>query len=254
MTLARREFSPYRLPKFGIREEFDNMSQIFISHSQRDEQAKNFFYRAFSGTAVRPIWMEYEGAPTNTIDEEIERKIQASNAVFFLLSETVEHILFTRDWMLWENGKVTDKDIWLFEPEGSLGKVTVLLPRFRHFVRYQRTKPCRDYVNAIVKSYDDSRALGWAGAGAGIGALLSTEERGGGAIVGGLVGAIAESIGRSKAPAGTPVTCLKCSYSYSVHLSSTTRQFRCARCNNKMELISPLVQAISTPQLSRMRL
>ena len=230
------------------------MAQIFISHSQRDEQAKDFFYRAFSGTAVRPIWMEYEGAATSSIDEEIERKIQASNAVFFLFSETVERILFTRDWMLWENGKVTDKDIWLFEPEESLGKVTVLLPRFRHFVRYQRTKPCRDYVNSIVKSYDDSSALRWAGAGAGIGALLSAEERGGGAIVGGLVGAIAESIGRSKAPAGTPVICLKCSYSYSVHLSNTARHFRCARCNNRMELMAPLAQTLSTAQLYQVRL
>jgi hypothetical protein len=249
VTLARFESSAYRLPKFGTREEFDKMSQIFISHSQRDEQAKNFFYRAFSGTAVRPIWMEYEGAPTKTIDEEIERKIQASNAVFFLLSETVENILFTRDWMLWENGKVADKDIWLFEPEESLGKVTVLLPRFRHVVRYQRTKSCRDYVNSIVKSFDDSSVLGWAGAGASIGALLSTEERGGGAIVGGLFGAIAESIGRSKAPTGTPVTCLKCAYSYGVHLPSSTREFRCARCNNRMELISPQLQAIPTPPL-----
>lgn len=156
--------------------------------------------------------------------------------------------------MLWENGKVTNKDIWLFEPEESLGRVTVLLPRFRHFVRYQRTRPWRDYVNAIVKAYDDSSVLGWAGAGAGIGALLSTEERGGGAIVGGLVGAIAESIGRSKAPLGIPVTCLKCSYSYSVHLSSTTRQFRCARCNNTMELISPQAQPVPTAQLYRMGL
>lgn len=226
------------------------MAQIFISHSQRDEQAKNFFYRAFSGTAVRPIWMEYEGAPTKTIDEEIERKIQASNAVFFLLSETVERIPFTRDWILWENGKVTDKDVWLFEPEESLGKVTVLLPRFRHLVRYQRTKPCRDYVNSIVKSYDDSSALRWAGAGAGIGALISAEERGGGAIVGGLVGAIAESLGRSNAPSGTSVTCLKCAYSYSVHLSITARHFRCARCNNRMELIAPQAQTVPRVQLN----
>ena len=66
------------------------MARIFISHSQRDEEAKNFFYRAFSGTAVLPIWMEYERTPISSIDEEIERKIQSSNAVFFLLSETVE--------------------------------------------------------------------------------------------------------------------------------------------------------------------
>lgn len=208
------------------------MAQIFISHSQRDEQAKNFFYRAFSGTAVLPIWMEYEGATTSSIDDEIERKIQASNAVFFLLSESVERLLFTRDWVLWENGKVTNKDIWLFEPEESFGKITVLLPRFRHYVRYQRNSGWREYVNSIVRSYDDSSVLGWAGAGAGIGAMLSAEDRGAGAFLGGLAGAIAESIGRATAPSGIAVTCLKCSYSYGVHLPDTVSQFRCARCNN----------------------
>jgi hypothetical protein len=214
------------------------MAQIFISHSQRDEQAKNFFYRAFSGTAVFPIWMEYEGAPTSSIDEEIERKIQASSAVFFILSETVERIPFTRDWVLWENGKVPNKDIWLFEPEESLGNITVVVPRFRHYVRYQRTRPWRDYINSIVRSYDDSSALGWAGAGAGIGAMLSEGDRGGGAIFGGVLGAIVETVRRSKAPLGTPVTCLKCSYSYSVHVFDPAGQFRCARCNNRMELIA----------------
>lgn len=214
------------------------MAQIFISHSQRDEQAKNFFYRAFSGTSVLPIWMEYEGTPTSSIDEEIERKILASNAVFFLLSESVEKLLFTRDWVLWENGKVTNKDIWLFEPAESFGRITVLLPRFRHYVLYQRTSSWRDYVNSIVKSYDDSSLLGWAAAGAGVGAMLSTEDRGAGTLLGGLVGSIAESIGRAKAPSGVAVTCLKCSYSYSIHLYDTRNQFRCARCNNRMELVS----------------
>jgi hypothetical protein len=32
------------------------------------------------------------------------------------------------------NGKVTNKDIWVFEPEYSLGKISVLLPRFQHYV------------------------------------------------------------------------------------------------------------------------
>lgn len=230
------------------------MAQIFISHSQRDEQAKNFFYRAFSGTSVLPIWMEYEGEPTSSIDQEIERKIQASGAVFFLLSESVEKILFTRDWILWENGKVTNKDIWLFEPEESLGEITVLLPRFRHYVRYQRTQPWRDYVNSIVKSYDDSSTLGWAGAGAGVGALLSAEDRGTGAFLGGVVGTIVETVRRSKAPSGTPVTCLKCSYSYSVHVFDPARQFRCARCNYRMELMPSDANRLRPTVLSSGRL
>jgi hypothetical protein len=214
------------------------MAQIFISHSQRDEPVKNFFYRAFSGTAVLPIWMEYEDAATSSIDEVIERKIQASSAVFFLLSETVERISFTRDWVLWENGKISNKDIWVFEPEESFGRINVVLPRFHHYVRYQRNKPWRDYINSIVRSYDSSNLLGLAGTGAGLGAIVSEEDRAAGAIVGGLVGAVMEAIGRSNAPTGIPVTCLKCSFSYAVHLTRGVNQFRCARCNCILELRS----------------
>jgi hypothetical protein len=214
------------------------MGQIFISHSRRDEQTKSFFYSAFSGTAVLPIWMEYEDAPTSSIDEIIERKLQASSAVFFLLSETVERIPFTRDWVLWENGKITNKDIWVFESEESLGRINVVLPRFHHYVRYRRTKPCRDYINSIVRSYDSSNLLSLAGTGAGLGAILSEEDRAAGAIVGGLVGTVVEAIGRPKAPTGFPVTCLNCSYTYAVHLTRGVNQFRCVRCNCILELRS----------------
>lgn len=214
------------------------MSQVFISHSRRDEQTKNFFYRAFSGTAVLPIWMEYEKPPTSSIDEAIERKIQVSSAVFFLLSEAVERIPFTRDWVLWENGKITNKDIWVFEPEETLGRINMVLPHFHHYVRYQRTKPWRDYINSIVRSYDSSNLLGLAGTGAGLGAIVLEEDKAAGAILGGLVGAVVEAIGRPNAPTGVPVTCLKCSYSYAVHLTRGVNEFRCARCNCRLELRS----------------
>lgn len=213
------------------------MSQIFNSHSQRDEVTKSFFYRAFSGTSVLPIWQEYEERPARPIDEEIERKIQASAAVFILLSENVERLPSTRDWMLWECGRATDKDIWVFEPYESLGKVSVVIPRFKHYMRYHRNQASRDYINSIVKSYDNSSLLGWTGAGAGIGAAISSEDRGGGALLGSIVGAIVESVVRPTAPAGIPVTCLKCSYTYRVHIPANRGPFRCAKCNNRMELV-----------------
>jgi hypothetical protein len=213
------------------------MSQIFNSHSQRDEEIKSFFYRAFSGTSVLPKWQEYEEQPTRPVDEEIELKIQASSAVFVLLGENVERLPFTRDWVLWECGKATDKDVWVFEPYESIGKIAVTIPRFKHYVRYHRNKTSRDYINTIIKSYDNSNLLGWAGAGAGIGAALSSEDRGGGALLGSFLGAIVESVVRPKAPTGIPVTCLKCSYSYGVHIPGNRGQFRCAKCNNRMELV-----------------
>jgi len=39
------------------------VSQIFISHSQRDEVIKNPFLRAFRGTGVTDVYREYEDAP-----------------------------------------------------------------------------------------------------------------------------------------------------------------------------------------------
>ena len=224
------------------------MAQIFNSHSQRDEEIKNFFYRAFSGTGVVPIWQEYEDKLCGPVDVEIERKIKASSAVFVLLSENVEK-LPTRDWILWECGKVTDKDIWIFEPYESLGKVSVVIPRFNHYVRYERNNSWRDYINSIVKAYDDSSLFGWAAGGAGLGAALSPEDRGGGALLGTFVAAIIESVRRPKAPAGRPVTCLKCFYGYSIHLPGNRGQFRCAKCNNRMEIMDAPATSYLPPNL-----
>src|ERR1044072_553187 len=214
------------------------MAQIFNSHSQRDEDIKNHFYRAFSGTSVVPIWQEYEKPLSVPVDVVIERKIQSSSAVFVLLSENVEKLPYTRDWILWECGKVTDKEIWVFEPNESLGKISLVIPRFNHYVRYERDGISRDYINSIIKAYDDSSLFGWAAGGAGLGAALNPGDRGGGAIIGTFLGAIIESARRPKAPAGHPVTCLKCAYSYSIHLLSNRGPFRCAKCNNMMEIVA----------------
>lgn len=213
------------------------MARIFNSHSQRDERIKDFFYRAFSGTSVIPHWQEYEDSPTGPMDVEIERKIQESSAVFILLSENVEKLPYTRDWVVWESGKATNKDVWVFEPYESLGMISVVLPRFNHYVRYERTKAHREYINSIIRSYDNSGLLGWATAGAGIGAALSAEERVGGAALGSLFGAIVESLRRPKAPAGVTVACLNCASTYGVHIPSNKGEFRCAKCNNMMRLV-----------------
>lgn len=76
------------------------MTQIFISHSQRDEGIKNLFLRAFRGSGITDVYREYEDAPpTGVKAEDITRDIELSSAVFVLLSETVASLPYTRDWM-----------------------------------------------------------------------------------------------------------------------------------------------------------
>jgi len=81
------------------------MAQIFVSHSSRDENIINLFLKAFSGTKVKPVLEEFEGEPpAGVIAEKIKRHIDASHAVFVLLSVHVESIKHTRDWINWECG------------------------------------------------------------------------------------------------------------------------------------------------------
>src|SRR5207248_988028 len=125
-------------------------------------------------------------------------------------------------------------------------------PRFNHYVRYVRSRACRNYINSIVKSFDNSGLLGWASAGAGLGAALNSKDRGAGAALGSIAGAIIELARRPKAPSGTPVICLKCFYSYGVHLPGNKGDFRCAKCNNRMEIMNQPVTNYMSPYLPQL--
>lgn len=206
------------------------MAQIFVSHSQRDKDIIHFFLEAFAGTKVKPHLEEFEKeVPTGVNAKKIAADIHFSNALFVLLSESVEHLPHTRDWINWECGTAANKEIWVFEPAESLGKIRVVIPRFNHYVLFDRTPEWRTYLLSIIDSYDDSHVIPTLSATAGGGAILHERDRGAGAAVGfavGLVGLILRNL--SKPPFGVQVRCWKCSSNYRVHRYG---YFRCAVCN-----------------------
>ena len=76
------------------------MAQIFISHSKQDKDIIHFFLEAFAGTKVKPHLEELEKElPTGVNAKKIQGDIQDSNAIFVLLSENVENLKHTRDWV-----------------------------------------------------------------------------------------------------------------------------------------------------------
>lgn len=214
------------------------MAQIFVSHSQRDKDIIHFFLEAFAGTTVKPHLEELEKEPpTGVTAGKIERDIQMSNAVFVLLSENVQNVQHTRDWVSWESGIAKNKDIWLFEPFEALGKIRVVVPRFNHYVLFERTDEWRKYLRSIIDSYDDSHVVATLSASTAGGALLNEKDRGGGAVAGfavGLVGLLLHSM--SKPSFGIDVRCWKCSSNYKIHRYGN---FRCAVCNADSVLYQP---------------
>ena len=214
------------------------MAKIFASHSQRDKDIIHFFLEAFAGTKVKLLLEELEQKlPVGVTVEKVEADIQSSNAVFVLLSESVENFNHTRDWMNWECGASKNKDIWVFEPFESLGKIRVVVPRLNHYVLFERTDEWREYLRSIIESYDDSHVIPTLAAATGGGALLNEKDRGSGAAVGfavGLAGLFLRSMSRPSF--GVDARCWKCSSNYKVHRFGN---FRCVVCNADSVLCQP---------------
>lgn len=210
------------------------MASIFVSHSKEDKDAKHFLLEAFAGTKVKPILEEFEPElPTGSASLKIKKDIEGANALFLLLSKNVEALSHTRDWVNWECGTAGNKDIWVFEPFEALGRITVVSPRVTHLVRYSIADDWRNYIRAIIETYDDSHVLPTLASATGMGAALMEKDRVTGALVGlgiGIAGVLLKDAG--KPALGVAVNCWKCTSIYRVHLPEGVNQFRCATCNS----------------------
>jgi hypothetical protein len=224
------------------------MAQIFGSHSKNDKEMIHFFLEAFAGTRVKPVFEEFEAElPTGVNAQKITRDIDASNAVFVILSKNVESLKHTRDWINWECGVARNKPIWVFEPAATLGSVSVVVPSFAHHAVFDISDEWRKYLREIIDSFDDSHVLKTLSATASAGALLNERDRGTGALVGaglGLLGLLLYSMNRQAF--GVQVQCFKCHSIYRVHRFG---QSRCAVCNTALIIQAPVTQALVAPAI-----
>lgn len=218
------------------------MAQIFLSHSKTDKDIVHFFLEVFAGTKVKPHLEELEKEPPMGVTaNKIEQDIQGSNALFVLLSQHVEHLGHTRDWVVWECGTARNKDIWVFEPFETLGTVGVVVPRLNHYVLFERTEDWRRYLRSIIESYDDSHVLATLGIPTAGGALSNEKDRLGGAATGFGVGLALLLLGSVSKPSfGIPIRCWKCFSNYKVHRYG---RFRCPVCNAASVLKDPQIAA-----------
>lgn len=214
------------------------MAQIFISHSRKDNDLVNFFLRACNPLGIKPIFEELESIVAGPATaSKIRLHIGQSNALFILLSPNVNNIPHTRDWVLYEAGAASTKDVWVFERYSDQGQVTVAIPHLQHYVVYDLNEASLAYMTNIVRSYDDAHVLGTA-LGAGIGAVLGGEKnRGEGAAAGAMIG---WAFTKKEVPqlVGQPVRCFACQAVYQVHLPRELSRFRCPVCNKGLMLSS----------------
>lgn len=211
------------------------MAQIFISHSAKDREWVDFLSNALATTKVKMVAEEFEKIAAQEVNaEKIKQNIVESSAIFVILTANVDHMQHTRDWVVWESGVACNakKDIWVFEPLAQLGKIAVVVPHFNHYAVIERTDSYLAYLRKIVESYDNSDALGAAIAGAGLGAAGGLP----GAALGALGGLIMSDKSATR-PQGIEITCPKCVSKYHIHIPQGCQAFRCAVCNQSLNLV-----------------
>lgn len=212
------------------------MAKVFISHSKRDEKIKDLFFRGFANSGVHQVLKEYEnisppgskpGQMSKNMAEEIEENILESAAVFVILTETVQNLQHTAHWIVWESAqaKAKKKPIWIFEPYESHRKITITIPHFTHYVRFQMNDETRKFIHLVAASYNDTPVFA-AGGGAVGGGLLAGPV---GAIVGGIVGYLLSN--KVETPKGFSAFCDNCMLGYEVYIPGDKGEFRCANCN-----------------------
>ena len=228
------------------------MSQIFVSHSQKDTEIRSFFGNIFATTHIKAFFKEIEGFSSKNPSTEISRNIQDSNAVFILLGKNVQKFRHTNDWVDWESGvaKGKNKDIWVFEPASLLGKIEVVIPSVSHYVVYETNDFFQDYIRKIINSYKEFKNIVPATlSGAALGALSGTiaeatipkkkKFTGIGTIIGTLVGTVGGAIlggASQKHPSGVKFECAHCANSYGIHTEEANMRLRCPICNQFNEI------------------
>lgn len=217
------------------------MAQIFVSHSQKDKDFRGIFSNAFAGTKVKAIFEEFEKIVGRVVTSvHIAKEIENSKAVFVILSQNVQDIPHTRDWVVWETGVAKNRDIWVFEPYPQFGRISIVTPYLRHYVIFDTSDDWVGYIRAIIESYDDSHVVptaSLAGGMSALAALLAEKDKLSYAALGLLGGAAALVISdkSSRRPVGIGLICSTCSSSYNIHIPQGMNRFRCPVCNTYWE-------------------
>ena len=133
------------------------MAQIFVSHSRKDGNIRDFFDRAFAGSSVKAVRVEFEEAP-EPASQYIAQQIKFSDAIFVLLGPNIVGSSYTQNWVAFEIGLAAAyeyaKHIWVFEPKQYEG-LDFPVPFLHHFVVYDLySEEDFRYIQDIVRAYE----------------------------------------------------------------------------------------------------
>lgn len=108
-------------------------SQVFISHSRKDEEHLLQLDRVFGKAEIGQYRANFEDQ-SPPVSEDLKQEINRSRAMFVVLGPNAEAATHTMIWIGWEAGIATQQGIpvWILEDVHS--KVEMPIPSLTHYV------------------------------------------------------------------------------------------------------------------------
>ena len=135
------------------------MPKIFLSHSKRDEEIRDYFLKlcGLAGVEGKAIEFEYFPPPPWSF---IKDQLTSSDALFLLLGPNVlrdwdrERGIYTQNWISFEVGLACqlDRPIWVFEQLQT--PIHFPIPYFNFYMQYDpKSREDFDYIRQILVGY-----------------------------------------------------------------------------------------------------
>lgn len=215
------------------------MATIFISHSKRDASLIASVYQILVNIGHAPIVEEFipESDKQPMPQDEIQRNVSISDAVFLFLTDNVLATEYTKNWVIFEVGLARQalKRVFVFERQGV--PIPYPIPYVTDYMMFD-PQSINDLlaIQKIAKEMIGKVPAGWIGAAGGalLGAVFGPFGLAIGAITGGLVGHGADIQADARIPVvECPHESCRARFRY---YSPNITYFKCPSCREPMTL------------------
>ncbi len=118
------------------------MATIFVSHSSYDTDIINFVSKAFAGSSVKAVYMEFENLPDYPGRTIAQRIVDYdTQALFVLIGQNIDRNEYTSNWVAYEVGLATamNKHVWVLETfeDNQSNRKNFPIPYVDRFLLYE---------------------------------------------------------------------------------------------------------------------
>jgi predicted Zn finger-like uncharacterized protein len=201
-------------------------------NSQADQRFLPFLEKVFYTVGVGTVWEDYENIGKKTSPVEFQRKVEASDAIFLVLSLGAQASVRDQDLSFLNSPFAQGKDVYVFEHCEDLKRISIQVPRVNHYFALYITNAWTDEVVKTAETFEGSKPLPAPYPDATL-KLLSTAA---------VWISFAEGSGISlfdfstSRPIGRKTTCPNCAAVYNLHLPADMKIVRCPACGQFSEI------------------